>query len=973
MKLLGLVAPMMLALTIPAFATVTVSTPEAGATVTSPVQYVASATTSTCSKGVASMGIYVNNKKIYVVSGTKLNHTISLATGNQHTVVEEWDKCGGASVTTINLTVVGAPTVSMSAKPTSIAAGKTSVLTVTAKNSTTVTIAGSDGTSYTLSKTGGTQKVTPAATTTYTASATGPAGTVTAKTTVTVTGSTHAPTVSIAANPASITSGNSSTLSVAATYATKVVITGSNGTSYTLGTSGGTQSVSPTATTTYTATATGSSGTTASSQAVVTVNAATPAPTVTLTANPTSIVSGSSSTLKVTATNANTVTLAGTDGTSVSLGASGGTDTVSPTSTATYTATATGSGGTVTAQATVTVTTKTITSIAVTPTAASFAVGATQQFTATATYSDNSTGDITSTANWSVANTAVATINSSGLATAVTAGSTSATASLQSISGTASFTVTNAQASGVTVSTWHVDNNRSGLNSNEQLLTTSNVNAQSFGKLFSYSVDGYAYAEPLLVSGLTINNVTRNVLFVATENDSVYAFDADNPGSGSPLWQVSLLQSGESPSTSGPIKPFEGVTSTPVIDTNSNTMYVLSKQTGNGSTFRLNALDLITGNQKFGGPVTIHASVPSTDSVSVNGVLTLPSSCTQRAALLLAYGNVYIGFGSCHTGWLLAYDAQALTQTAVWNPSPNLDGEGEYASAGGIWMGSGGPVADGKGNVYVTTGNGPWDGQTAFSDSIVKLSSSLQLEDYFTPEDYQYMDCNDSDLAAGGLILIPGTTKLLAGGKMGKLLLVDSGNLGQEQAGDAGAAQTLMFEPDLSSPYSSSCTDSLGTHTTYVNSYEIFGTSAYFNGAIYLGVTPTSANAPAGVRRFSYNGTLSAGSYTSPSIQQGTRGTTPFISSNGNSNGIMWMIDTGFPLQNTSGGGTTTAATLHAYDATNLNTELYNSSTNSGDQPGYGIKFSSPVVANGKVYISTGHDLTTASNPKGEIDVYGLN
>ena len=330
-------------------------------------------------------------------------------------------------------------------------------------------------------------------------------------------------------------------------------------------------------------------------------------------------------------------------------------------------------------------------------------------------------------------------------------------------------------------------------------------------------------------------------------------------------------------------------------------MYVVSVQVkaGGKPTFRLNALDILTGAQKFGGPVTIQASVPGTNSDAVNGVVTLPTSCIQRAALLLANGTVYIGFGSCHSGWLLAYDAQTLAQTGVFNASPNLNGEGTYASAGGIWMGSGGPVADSAGNIYVTTGNGPWDGKTAWSDSVLKFNAQLQMEDYFTPDDYQYMDCADADLAAGGLLLIPGTSELLAGGKTGKLYLVNTANLGQEQANDAGATQTLWFEATFSPPYSSSCTDSTGVNTTDINSYEIFGTAAYFNGSVYLGVTPTSRRMlPAGVGQFAYSGTLTPGRpIPTPSIQENTRGTTPFISANGTTNGILWMIDTGQPLQ----------------------------------------------------------------------------
>jgi hypothetical protein len=485
------------------------------------------------------------------------------------------------------------------------------------------------------------------------------------------------------------------------------------------------------------------------------------------------------------------------------------------------------------------------------------------------------------------------------------------------------------------------------------------------------------------MSNVTINGSTHNVLYVATENDSVYAFDADKYGA--PLWQISLLNSGETPLTGASVLPNQGVTSTPVIDPATNTIYVVSaqKSSGNGPTYRLNALDIVTGLPKLPA-ITIQASVPGTNSTAVGGNVSLPGGCVQRAALLLANGNVYLGFGSCHSGWLLAYDTKTLNQVGVFNSSPNLDGEGTYGGAGGVWMGSGGPIADANGNIYVSTGNGPYDGSTAWGDSILKFSPTLQLLDHFTPADFEFMNCNDSDLAAGGLLMIPGSGQVVGGGKMGKLYLVNTANLGGEQLGDAGAAQTIFVETGLISSYTSgACTDNIPApntpHTAMVNSYEIFGTPAYFNGSIYLGVTPTSPTAPAVVRRFAYSssggGSLAAQEFTSPDIQLNTRGTTPFISANGTSNGILWMIDEGQPVQTPDPGGPT-SATLRAYDAQNLAREIYDSGMNSTDVPGYGIKFSSPIAANGKVYISTGHDPYSSSNknpnPQGEIDVYGL-
>jgi hypothetical protein len=629
-----------------------------------------------------------------------------------------------------------------------------------------------------------------------------------------------------------------------------------------------------------------------------------------------------------------------------------------------------------------------VTSIAVTPNPATFAANASQQFTATATYSNGTNGNVSSSATWASSNSAAATIASTGLASGVAAGATTITATIGSVSGSASATVTAATGGpGVNIATWHVDNNRSGLNAHETTLTPTTVSATgAFGKLFSYLVDGYAYAEPLIISTLPIKGATHNVLFVATEHDSVYAFDADN-GSQTPLWMTSLLQANETPLTNAPIQPYQGITGTPVIDTSTNILYVVSvqKNTSTGATsFRLNALDVTTGVQQPGSPVTITASVPGTnsqDGIGNGTTVTLNTGCMQRSALLEANGNIYIGIGSCPTGWLLAYNATTLAQVGVFNASPNLEGEGAYASAGGVWMGGGGPVADGSGNVYITTGNGPWDGQTAFSDSVLRFpptitsgpNGTMQPADYFTPSTYQYMDCADSDLAAGGLMLIPGSTTLVAGGKMGRLYLTNAGNLGHENSSDSGAEQELWFESDLSAPYQSNpCNDANGsTYTAEVNSYQIYGTSAYFNGYVYLGISQTASGTVAPVRQFQWNSsalTLTPGAYTSPNQPVNTRGTTPFISSNGASDGIVWMINQGVPLQQ----GTPTAAALYAYDADNFPNVLYNSSQNSGDSAGYAIKFTSPVVANGKVYISTGHANYTATNPQGEIDVYGL-
>jgi uncharacterized protein YjdB len=606
-------------------------------------------------------------------------------------------------------------------------------------------------------------------------------------------------------------------------------------------------------------------------------------------------------------------------------------------------------------------------SITVTPATATVIVGSTQQMTATANYSDGEQIDVTGSATWTSSAPTIATINSVGLVTAAASGNSTITATYQTKAATAAIAV------GANIVTWHNDNLRSGLNSGEGILTPQNVNTQTFGKLFSYQVDAYIYAQPLVVSNLTINGAPHNVVYVATENDSVYAFDADQYGSGEPLWEVSLLQPAEFPISGGAILPISGVTATPAIDLSSNTLYIIStEQLGGVGSFRLHALDLTTGAEKLGGPVLIQASVPGTNQDSIDGVVYLTTSCMHRAALLLDHGSLYIGFGSCHSGWLLAYNAQTLAQTGVFNMSPNLNGEGTYGGAGGVWMGGGGPAADSDGNVYVTTGNGPYDGLTAWGESVMKFDPQLNLLDHFTPWDWDFMDCRDSDLASGGLLLIPGTTEAVAGGKKGMMYLVNTTNLGGMQPNDAGATQTLWFEPDLSPPYPASCTDANGnTFSTDINSYEIFGTSAFFNGSVYLGITPTSSVAPGPIRQFPYSGLLALGSYTNTSVQQGSMGSTPFISAAGTSSGIVWMIDHGQPIQDPLI-NVATPAVLRAFDASDLSVELYDSSQNPADTAGLGMKFSSPIVVNGKVFIGTAHDQLTTQNPQGELDVYGL-
>lgn len=517
----------------------------------------------------------------------------------------------------------------------------------------------------------------------------------------------------------------------------------------------------------------------------------------------------------------------------------------------------------------------------------------------------------------------------------------------------------------VNIPTWHMNNARTGLNDQETQLTPANVSGGSFGKLFSYAVDGYVYAQPLYISNLSINGSSHNVVFVATEMATVYAFDADNFGDGSPLWKTSLLQNGESPQPGGNPKPFQGLTSTPAIDTSSNTMYLVSSQKSTGAPFfRLHAIDITTGQERAGSPVVIHASVPGTNSESVNGVINLTVACLQRASLLLSQGTLFIGFSACPTGWLLSYDAASLTQIAVLNMSPDVDGYGQFGGAGGVWLGGGGPAADDAGNVYVSTGNGPFDDGPEWGDSILKLDSHLHIIDHFTPSDWAFLQCRDLDVSAGGVMLIPGESQLVAGGKAGKMYLINTANLGQLQPNDAGALQTLFFSPGSSTQ---SCVDNHGnTVTGQAGTSSFYGTPAWFNGSFFVG------NDPGPVKAFTYTSShITAAGATPQSIAAFSYGTTPFVSANGTDNGIVWVLDHGKPIQDPHS-STPASAILRAYDATNISHLLYSSAQNPADSPGFGIKFTEPIVANGKVFMATAHDSLSTTSPQGELDVYGL-
>jgi len=490
-------------------------------------------------------------------------------------------------------------------------------------------------------------------------------------------------------------------------------------------------------------------------------------------------------------------------------------------------------------------------------------------------------------------------------------------------------------------------NTRTGQNTSETTLTL-NLNSATFGKVFSLPTDGYVYAQPLYKSNVSFpGQGVHNVLYVATEHDSVYAFDADGQTT-TALWHVSFIDpsagittvpSGDVSTTD--IVPEIGITGTPVIDPSTGTMYVVAKTKENGSYVqRLHALDITTGAEKFGGPVVIQAAVAGLGDGSSGGTLPFdPLRENQRAALLLSSGVVYVAFASHgdnypYHGWVLGYNAGTLQQVAVFNDTPN-------ASNGGIWQSGEGPSADASGNLFVISGNGTFDadvGGKDFGDSFLKLSANaggLTVVDFFTPFNQASLSANDLDLGTTGPVLLPDQTGTahphlaLGAGKDGNAYLVDRDNMGH-------------FRPSDNSQI---------VQTIAISTSGVYGTPGFWESNIYF-LAPNDV-----LKAFQLSGGLLS---TNPSSQASTAfgfpGASPAISANGSTNGIVWVLDN-------SAFATSGPAILYAYDATDVSHELYNSTqVASRDQAGPAVKFTVPTVTNGKVYVGT----------QNEITVYGL-
>jgi hypothetical protein len=494
------------------------------------------------------------------------------------------------------------------------------------------------------------------------------------------------------------------------------------------------------------------------------------------------------------------------------------------------------------------------------------------------------------------------------------------------------------------VLTSQYDNARTSANTRENILTPANVNSRQFGKVFSYKVDGDVYAQPLYLARVPIpGKGTHDVVYVATEHDSVYAFDADER-SAEPLWHASFLGPGVRTVSASDvgcpfISPQIGITSTPAIDLASGTLYVLARTKESQGFFsddrfvqRLHALAVTTGVEKLGGPIEIRASVQGRGAVSFNPIAENP-----QAGLLAAHGQVYLTWGSScdihpYYGWVMAYDAKTLKQTAVFNTSPD-------SGESGIWQSHTGPAADEQGNVYVLTGNGTFNAAEYgrdYGDTVLKLriaGRALEVADYFTPYNEDYLNSTDLDLGSGGPVLLPEQPGdhahlLLGGGKQGALYVLDRDQLGKIQPGrDAQAINVLRFRAAL------------------------FSAPAYWNGHVYVLASDD----------FLYDLPLEHGSISFEQYTKGTQhfglGATPAVSANGTRDGIVWL------LESKPAAGRDQPAVLHAYDAANVARELYTSEQQGGrDRAGMTLRFTIPTVANGRVYVPA----------RGEVDVYGL-
>ena len=690
------------------------------------------------------------------------------------------------------------------------------------------------------------------------------------------------------------------------------------------------------------------SGSITSSQATLTVNAATNAPAITTQPVNQSVTAGQTATFSVVASGTaplsyqwrkNTANIGGATASSYTTPA-----TTSADNGAKFDVVVSNTAGNITsAQATLTVN-----SAPVAPTISTQPANQTVNAGQTATFSVVASGTAPLTYQWQKNGVAITGATAASYTTPVTTTADSGELFRVVVSNSAGNVTSNSATltvnpgtsnSTVDVITYHYDNGRDGQNLNETALTPANVNSTQFGKKGEFSVDGHVDAQPLYLSQVTIGGQKKNVLYVATEHGSVYAFDADsiNGTTSTFLWKTSTLGSGETTSDNrgcGQVSPEIGITATPVIDRSRNAIYVVAMSKNSGGTYfqRIHALDLTTGQELFGGPMNVTATYPGTgDNSSGGNVVFDPKQYKERPGLLQINGTIYTTWSShCdarpYTSWVMAFSADTLAQTSVLNLTPN-------GNDGGIWMAGTAPAADSSGNLFFIIGNGTFDTTLNASgfpvngdcgNCFVKLSTSagLKLADYFTPFNTVAESNADTDFGSGGGILM--------------LDVTDSGGNTRHLAVGAGKDSLIyVVDRDAMGKFNAT-TDQIYQEISGQLGGGVFSMPAFFNNTVYYGAVGDALKAfPVTAAR------LAAAPSSQSTHHFGYPGTTPSVSANGTTNGIVWAIEN-------------SGAVLYAFDANDLTKELYDSNQAANNRDHFsGNKFITPIVVNGKVYVGT--------------------
>jgi hypothetical protein len=511
---------------------------------------------------------------------------------------------------------------------------------------------------------------------------------------------------------------------------------------------------------------------------------------------------------------------------------------------------------------------------------------------------------------------------------------------------------------------WKGDSSETGLYSNENTLTAANVNASQFGKWGSFVADGIVMGQPLYVSQLDMGTAgTHNVIIFATENDSVYAIDADNPTAPA-LWQRQYVDPANGVTTmpdnfggrttlGGQV----GITGTPYIDITTGAVYFVTTLSRNGVPEQwLRALDIHTGNDFGPGSVKIQASYPGDGKSSVNGQIAFdPSIQNQRAGLTKANGALIVAWGSfsdwgVYHGWLMAFDPATLNLLAVFNPTPQAqavdaaNGPADHGGGGAFWQGGAAPAVDANGNIYINAADGSFNadqGGNNYGDTMLKLQftgTSFQIVDWFTPSDAACIDLHDLELGSAGVALLPtdftnGSKFAVSYSKEGRLFVVNTATMGNYNAGgDNQIPQEFMVGANT-------CSDAITGDVAEGPTWNrLYGTPAYWNGNLYAAASNST------LKQYQFqNGLLNPTPTATSPTAYGLRGANSVVSANGTQNGIVWVNE-----KTAAGGGI-----LHAYDATDVSKELWNSTMNSArDALGEGIGFATPVVADGRVIVT---------------------